>query len=62
MDVALPAHRRDRLEPLCRYLLRPLLALERLTETAAGQLLSRLRRPWSDGSVALLLAPLELLG
>ena len=34
-DVAVPApHTRGRLEPLCRYLLRPPLALERLSETA----------------------------
>jgi len=60
-DVAVPAHARQRLEHLCRYLLRPPLALERLTETSGGQLLYQLRRPWADGSVALLLTPLELL-
>jgi len=49
-DVAVPAHRRDRLEHLCRYLLRPPLALERLTETSGGQLLYEFRRPWADGS------------
>lgn len=45
---------------MCRYLLRPPLALERLTETAGGQLLYQLRRPWADDSIALLLEPLEL--
>ena len=60
-DVAVPAHARQRLEHLCRYLLRPPLALERLTETSGGQLLYQLRRPWADGSVALLLTPLERL-
>jgi hypothetical protein len=60
-DVAVRAHRRDQLEHLCRYLLRPPLALERLTESSGGQLLYPLRRPWSDGSTALLLDPLELL-
>jgi hypothetical protein len=60
-DVAVPARRRDQLEKLCRYIVRPPLALERLTESPGGQLLYQLRRAWSDGSTALLLEPLELL-
>jgi hypothetical protein len=60
-DVAVPARRRDQLEKVCRYLLRPPLAVERLTESTGGQLLYQFRRPWSDGSTALLLNPLELL-
>lgn len=59
--VAVPARRRDQLEKLCRYLVRPPLALDRLTESSGGQLLYRFRRAWSDGSTALLLEPLELL-
>jgi hypothetical protein len=60
-DVAVPARRRDQLERLVRYLVRPPLALERLTESTRGQLLYQFRRPWRDGSTALLLDPLELL-
>jgi putative transposase len=60
-DVAVPARRRDQLERVCRYLLRPPLALERLSESSGGQLLYQFRRPGRDGSTALLLAPLELL-
>jgi Putative transposase len=60
-DVAVPARRRDQLERVCRYLLRSPLALERLTESSGGQRLYQLRRPWSDGSTALLLDALELL-
>jgi Putative transposase len=60
-DVAVPARRRDQLEKVCRYILRPPLALERLTESTGGQLLYHFRRAWSDGSTALLLDPLELL-
>jgi Putative transposase len=60
-DVAVPARRRDQLERVCRYILRPPLALERLTESTGGQLLYQFRRPWRDGSTALLLEPLELL-
>ena len=61
-DVAVPARRRDQLERVCRYILRPPLALERLTESTGGQFLYQFRRPWRDGSTALLLDPLELLG
>jgi Putative transposase len=60
-DVAVPARRRDRLEHLVSYLVRPPLALARLTESTGGQLLYQFRRAWSDGSTALLLEPLELL-
>jgi hypothetical protein len=60
-DVAVPARRRDQLERLCRDLLRPPLAVERLTESTGGQLLYRFRRPWRDGSTALLLDPMERL-
>jgi hypothetical protein len=35
--------------------------VERLTESTGGQLLYQFRRPWSDGSTALLLDPLEWL-
>jgi hypothetical protein len=35
-NVALPVHAREQLEHLCRYLLRPPLALERLTESSGG--------------------------
>jgi Putative transposase/Transposase zinc-binding domain len=60
-DVAVPARRRDQVERVCRYILRPPLAVERLTESTGGQLLYQFRRPWSDGSTALLLDPLEWL-
>jgi hypothetical protein len=60
-DVAVRARRRDQLERLVRYLVRPPLALDRLTESTGGRLLYHFRRPWPDGSTALLLDPLELL-
>jgi hypothetical protein len=59
-DVAVPARRRDQLERVVRYLVRPPLSLERLTESTGGQLLYQFRRPWRDGSTALLLDPLNL--
>jgi hypothetical protein len=52
---------RARLERLCRYLLRPPLALERLEQHPSGKLRYCLKKPWSDGSVAVLLEPEDLL-
>jgi len=60
-NVAVPAHAREGREHLCRYLLRPPLALERLTESSHGQLLYELAHPRADGATHLLLDPLELL-
>ncbi|MBI4634709.1 MAG: transposase [Candidatus Rokubacteria bacterium] len=60
-NVALPAHAREQLEHLCRYLLRPPLALGRLTESSGGQLLYELPHPRRDGSTPLALDPLELI-
>jgi Putative transposase len=60
-QVLLPAHARAGREHLCRYLLRPPLALERLSESSTGQLLYELAHPRADGATHLLLDPLELL-
>jgi hypothetical protein len=60
-NVALPAPAREPLEHVCRYLLRPPLALERLTESSGGQLLYALPHARRDGSTHWLLDPLELI-
>ena len=60
-NVAVPAHARERLEHLCRYLVRPPLAVERLTESSHGQVVFELPHPRADGATHLLLDPLELL-
>jgi Transposase zinc-binding domain/Putative transposase len=44
-NVSVAAHAREQLEHRCRYLLRPPLALERLTESSGGQLLYQLPHP-----------------
>jgi hypothetical protein len=56
-----PAHARAGFEPLCRYLLRPPLALERLTESARWQVVLALPHPRADSATHLLLDPLELI-
>lgn len=60
-SISVGARDRARLERLCRYLLRPPIALERLEEHPSGKLRYSLKKPWSDGSVAVLLEPEDLL-
>ena len=60
-ELCVPADRRDRLERLCRYVLRPPVAQERLHLTAAGNVRLTLKRPWADGTTHLEFEPLDLL-
>jgi hypothetical protein len=55
------ADQRDRLERLCRYVLRPPLADERLRLLDNGDVLLALERRWSDGTTHLRLSPVEVL-
>jgi hypothetical protein len=52
---------RARLEQLCRYVLRPPLAEDRLRRLADGRVRLELKRPWSDGTTHLLFEPVEFL-
>ena len=54
-------HYGQRFEKLCRYLLRPPLAQDRLQLTDDGRVLMELRRPWSDGTTYLVFEGVELL-
>ncbi len=47
-EVAVDEHDRPRLEQLCRYLLRPPLALDRLRLLDDGRVCLELKRPWGD--------------
>ena len=59
--VAVPASDRRRLERLCRYVGRPPVASERLSELADGRLLYELRHRWRDGTTHVAFEPLELI-
>jgi hypothetical protein len=59
--VAVPAGDRKRLEHLCRYVLRPPIAQERLERAPDGAVVLRLRRPWTDGTRAIRFEPSEFL-
>jgi hypothetical protein len=60
-DRAVPADDRAALERLCRYLLRPPLAQDRLTRLADGRIVCTLARPWRDGTRHLIFTPHEFL-
>ena len=51
---------RKQLERLCRYLARPPLSHERLSELPNGKLSLALKTPWSDGTRAIVLSPMDL--
>jgi Putative transposase len=60
-NVSIPAHDRIRLERLCRYAARPAVATERLSNLPDGRLLYRLKRPWRNGTTAVIFEPQDLL-
>jgi hypothetical protein len=59
--VTVPGEQRERLEQLCRYLLRPPISQERLTLRPDGTVLVTLKTPWRDGTTHLRFAPITLL-
>lgn len=60
-NVALPASDRAGLERLCRYVLRPPLALGRLERLPDGRIRVGMKRVYSDGTGAIDLTPLEFV-
>jgi len=60
-NVSLPAHRRKKLENLCRYMLRPPLAVERLERLSGGRLTYRMKTSWRDGTTHVIMSDGELV-
>ena len=60
-NVAVRGEDRERREQLCRYLLRPAVAQDRLRLTEDGRIVLELKRPWQDGTSHLVFEPLDLL-
>jgi len=52
---------RKQLQRLCRYLARPPLAHDRLAQLPDGRLSLSLKTPWSDGTEAIVLSPMDLI-
>ena len=59
--VAVEAGDRDRLERLCRYVLRPTVVEDRVELREDGKVLLELKRPFREGTTHLFFKPLELL-
>lgn len=59
--VAVPGHDRRRLERLCRYAGRPVIAESRLSLLSDGRVAYALKRRWRDGSTHVVLAPQVLI-
>ncbi len=60
-NVWVGAHDRAGVERLCRYILRPPFAQERLRLRADGRIALELKRVWHDGTRELVFEPLEFL-
>lgn len=60
--LVIPAGQRDRLERVCRYVLRPPVTSERLALTADGRVRLALRHAWADGTTHVVFDPVEFLG
>ena len=59
--VAVPANDRNRLERLARYIARPPIAAERLSELSDGRLAYELKKRWTDGTTHVVLGPEEMI-
>ena len=59
--VSFSARDRNGVERLCRYVLRPPLAVGRLERLADGTVRLGMKRAWSDGTTAIELSPVELV-
>jgi hypothetical protein len=59
--TAAPAHQRDRLARLCRYITRPPVATERLSLTPQGLIRYAMKTPWKNGTTHLLFEPLDFI-
>jgi hypothetical protein len=50
-----------RLEQLIRYTARPAVSEERLSQSANGDILYKLKKPWTDGTTSVIFSPLEFI-
>jgi Putative transposase/Transposase zinc-binding domain len=60
-NVTVRGEDREGLEQLCRYLLRPAVAQDRLRLTAEGCVVLELKAAWGDGTTHLVFEPLDFL-
>ncbi len=60
-SVFIANEHRDRLQQLCKYLLRPPIAENRLKKINSGEILFEMKTTWGDGTRAILFSPKELI-
>ncbi len=60
--VACKSHQRKKLERLCRYITRPVIAEQRLSLASNGNVIVALKTPYDDGTSHVVLSPMELMG
>ena len=61
-NVTVQGEDRKGLEQLCRYLLRPAVAQDRLRLTGEGRVVLELKAAWGDGTTHLVFEPVDFLG
>ena len=61
VGTACEARDRDSLERLCRYIARPPVSNERLSVNDRGQVVYRLKHPFSDGTTHVVLDPIDFI-
>ena len=59
--AAIDGRDRKRLQRLCRYVARPPIAQERLEQMPDGRLRFTMKKPWADGTHAIVFEPLSLI-
>lgn len=59
--VYIPSDEPEALERLCRYIMRPAIAQERLQLLSGERVALTLRRPWQDGTTQLIFDPLDFI-
>lgn len=59
--VTMTGAQRNKIEKLCRYIARPAVALERLSFNHRGQVVYTLKKPYDDGTTAIVMSPMELM-
>ncbi len=59
--VYIPSDEPEALERLCRYIMRPAIAQERLQLLSGDRVALTLRRPWQDGTTQLIFDPLDFI-
>ena len=59
--VLAASYEREKLEKVARYIARPAIREDRLSNTPTGDILYKLKKSYSDGTTHLILSPLELL-